>query len=77
MAKRKEYHMWTRVFGPNLDPGNKERMKKNIAVQESKVFIDACKKENIEPTRRQASKFRRKKGLAYNGNQMPKMQKRS
>jgi len=31
----------------------------------SKTFIKACKKADIPPTSRQASKFRRKMGLAY------------
>ncbi len=31
----------------------------------SKVFNDACKKAEIEPTTRQASKWRRQTGLAY------------
>lgn len=30
-----------------------------------KSFISACIQANIEPTKRQASKWRNKKGLAY------------
>ena len=30
-----------------------------------KEFIERCKKAKVEPTKRQASKFRRGKGLAY------------
>lgn len=29
------------------------------------VFLNACEKASIPPTKRQASKFRRKQGLAY------------
>jgi hypothetical protein len=38
---------------------NKEFAEKN------KDFIRACKKVNLEPTKRQASKWKRKKGLAW------------
>ncbi len=30
-----------------------------------KAFLECCKKANIEPSKRQASKFRNKKGIAY------------
>jgi len=32
-----------------------------------KQFISACEDMRIEPTKRQASKFRRKEGTAYKG----------
>lgn len=56
---------WTRVTGPNLCPEYAERAKKNDGVVNSPQFKEACEKAGIEPTRRQASKFRRKMGLAY------------
>lgn len=31
----------------------------------NKAFLLACEKASIPPTKRQASKFRRKQGLAY------------
>lgn len=30
-------------------------------------FKSACESEKIKPTKRQASKYRRKEGIAYNG----------
>lgn len=30
-----------------------------------RVFLKACKLANVEPTSRQASKFRRRKGVAF------------
>jgi hypothetical protein len=33
--------------------------------KEDQAFIAACEKVNIKPTRRQASKWRNQKGLAY------------
>ena len=57
---------WKRVSGPDLDLGNNARANLNKNVQESKIFIDSCKLAGIEPTRKQASKYRRKKGLVFN-----------
>ena len=31
----------------------------------NKVFLRSCEKAHVRPTKRQASKFRRKQGLAY------------
>ena len=36
----------------------------------NKKFIEACKRANIPPTARQASKFRNKKGTAYKGREI-------
>lgn len=66
MAKRKEYHQWERVYGPDLDPNNKIRAAANRATMESKVFKSACAVVGIEPTKRQASKWNKKSGLAWN-----------
>jgi hypothetical protein len=41
------------------DLTNKEYAKKNT------MFINACEKAEVEPTKRQASKFRMGKGKAY------------
>lgn len=57
--------MWERVSGPDLCPGNRKRYKENTQVMESGVFVTACTRVKIPPTRKQASKFRRKKGLAW------------
>jgi len=37
----------------------------NKMFSEDQNFIDICEKANVKPTKRQASKFRMKKGLAY------------
>jgi len=65
MAKQKLRHSWRRVFGPDLDPTNKPKAAKNKAVLQSEVFITACERAKIDPTKRQASKWNRKTGLAY------------
>lgn len=53
------------VTSPNNDPGSIERAKKNESIMSSQVFKDACEKVGIPATRRQASKFRNKRGKAY------------
>ena len=58
---------WTRVKGANLKPQNEEKAKANKGVLESPQFIKACEAISIEPTTRQASKYRRKRGAAYIG----------
>lgn len=62
---KKLNHQWVRVSGPNLDQGNELRNKKNVSRLADPKFIDACKRINIEPTKRQASKWNNKKGIAY------------
>ena len=37
----------------------------NLEFSRTKEFIEICKKAGVEPTQRQASKFRNKKGTAY------------
>ena len=37
----------------------------NLELSKTSGFVKACKVAGIEPTRRQASLFRRKLGLAY------------
>ena len=56
---------WTRVTGPDLDQGKDARALRNAGVLASKTFTDACEKAGIPPTLRQASRFSRKRGLAY------------
>ena len=65
MGKKKTNHQWIRVFGPNLQPQHAEEGKKNRAVFELTKFKRACDLAGIEPTIRQASKFRKKRGLAF------------
>lgn len=38
----------------------------NREFSKTEEFIKCCKKAGIEPTKRQASKFKNKKGTAYN-----------
>ncbi|NOR27650.1 MAG: hypothetical protein GQ540_03865 [Lutibacter sp.] len=51
----------------DLDTGKKGRTLLNKQVFENNACIRACDNACIEPTIRQASKFRRKLGLAYKG----------
>lgn len=64
--KSRENHQWKRVYGPNLDQENANKAKVNKDTQNNEIFKKACEAVGIEPTRRQASKFRRKRGLAFN-----------
>lgn len=40
-----------------------------------KYFIECCKRTNVKPTTRQASKFRNKRGLAYTEGRSKKTEK--
>jgi hypothetical protein len=44
---------------------NIERAAKHDAIRKDSVFLDACEAAKVKPSRRQASKWRRKFGLAY------------
>jgi len=65
MAKQKINVQWERVFGPDLDPLNAINREINAGIMKSKDFIQSCKMLNIDPTKRQASKWGNKKGSAY------------
>jgi len=56
---------WERVHGPDLDPNNGIRAAVNQKILKSEIFIDACKRANIIATKRQASKWNKKRGLAF------------
>lgn len=56
---------WERVTGPDLDQGKAKRADANKSVLGSGNFKSACSAMNIEPTKRQASKWNNGKGLAY------------
>ena len=64
-AGKKKNHSWVRVYGPDLDAGNKDRAKENKSILESENFKKVCELAGINPTKRQASKFKRKNGLAF------------
>ena len=65
MAKKKHYHQWERVHGPDLDAGKKGRAALNLSVFKSSVFLDACLACGVDATPRQARKFRMRRGLAW------------
>jgi hypothetical protein len=44
---------------------NLERAKKHKAILEDRTFLAACSAAGVQPTRRQASKWRRKFGAAF------------
>lgn len=67
MAKGKKKNVdWVRVHGPDIDVNKADRTKANKSVFETEVFKEACDAVGINPTIRQASKFRRKGGIAFN-----------
>lgn len=63
----KQYHEWIRVHGPDLRPEYAEEAKKNKQILQNDQFKQACEQAGITPTKRQASKFKQKRGLAYMG----------
>ena len=42
-----------------------QRVPNRTYAENDKAFIAACKRANVNPTKRQASKYRRQVGLAY------------
>lgn len=46
-------------------PGEIHRRESNKAIFESTYFKEACDRASVDVTKRQASKFRSKKGRAY------------
>ena len=64
---RTKGQQWTRVSGPDLNVDKAARAARNEGILLSGTFKDACDKVGIEPSLRQASKFARKRGVAYRG----------
>lgn len=56
---------WERIHGSDIQPGHAERSIKNENRMKDDAFRKACERAEIEPTRRQASKWNNKKGKAY------------
>jgi len=56
---------WERVSGPDSDPDNKVRAERNQSILKDPKFRKACEKAGIEPTKRQASRWYHKKGIAF------------
>jgi len=65
MSRKKTGMQWERVNGSDLDSNNKPRAERNQVILKDKIFIEACKQVNIEPTKRQASRWSRKTGIAF------------
>ena len=57
---------WVRVHGFDLCPKKAINAKHNLETKNSQHFKDACENAGVKVTHRQASKFSRKKGAAYN-----------
>lgn len=62
---KKKNHKWKRVITTRMDDGQYNRMEKNTNMMKDSHFQKACENFNVQPTRRQASKWNRKIGLAY------------
>ncbi len=62
---------WVRVTGYDLQPGHAERAIKNESIRTSAPFKKACDAVNLKHTTRQASKWRRKTGLAWQEGRRP------
>ena len=56
---------WIRVSGPDADPDNKVRAKRNQDIMKLPIFIKCCERAGIPVTKRQASRWHYKRGLAY------------
>jgi len=66
MAKSKKKNVsWQRVHGPDLDKNKKDRENANKQTLENDFFKEMCSNAGVEPTKRQASKYRRNRGIAY------------
>jgi len=62
----RENSWWNNLsVGPDCCPRRHEEAKANKTTLESPAFKKACQTAGIKPTRRQASKFLKKRGLAY------------
>lgn len=48
-----------------LTPPKRKRIDNREFAKVDGKFLQACEKANVSPTKRQASKYRRKVGLAY------------
>lgn len=65
-------NQWVRVHGANLDTNAKEKQEENKNVFNSDKFKNACEKAKTSVTKRQASKFKNKKGAAFKSTQYEK-----
>lgn len=58
-------YQWDRVQSTPRDPAEQDRKNRIDAILVDKVFLKVCAWEKIPVTRRQASKYARKRGRAY------------
>ena len=56
---------WERIHGFNLDVNIQKKTKENKNIIESENFKNMCELAGIPVTKRQAVKFKNKRGLAY------------
>lgn len=61
MSKKKLNHQWKRVRADRVLP----KVTNTKFAKENDDFRKACELANVEPTARQASKFRNKRGSAF------------
>ena len=58
-------YKWERVRGTEMPAEQKKRQDANKGLMVDAMFVDSCKLANVEPTKRQASKYNNKKGIVY------------
>ena len=64
MSKQKLNYKWDRVIGTATPKAEQRRIDANNNTLKSKLFILACDRAGTAPTRRQASKWNRGRGIA-------------
>jgi len=57
--------LWDRVQKTPVPKEELARRNRNTAILTNALFLQACESVGTEPTKRQASKWNNKKGLAY------------
>lgn len=60
-------HKWRRVQSTPIPKDEQRRIDRNRGIQKNDIFKQACKAVGVMPTKRQASKWNNKKGMAYKG----------
>ena len=58
--------MWERVIKTEMPESLVNKINANKSTITNDIFVKSCEAVNIKPTKRQASKWNNKKGLAYN-----------
>ena len=65
-GEMKDGQQWIRVNGPDLCKRKIINANHNLQTKNSQHFKDACNNAGVKPSLRQASKFGKKIGAAYN-----------